>query len=156
MKTKFCSRVHDAVKTGMIGTILQWRKGHFWCFGAFLLCHGWCYRSCKNVHKFDKLLVLVFSMGNRLLQKHNLMALLLLLPCYRAQSIDACKIWVIKGPVTAVQLILFNFANYLPSIAMELEVSEETTHKWQNHNLVTNKYVLPVLRHHCSYQEAIT
>ena len=29
MKTKFCSRVHDAVKTGMIGTMLQYRKGHF-------------------------------------------------------------------------------------------------------------------------------
>ena len=95
----------------------------------------------KCPQKFEKLLVLVFSMGNKPLQKHNLMALLLLLPCYRAQSIDACKIWVIKGPVTAVQLILFNFANYLPSIAMELKVSKEITCKWQNQRSETNKYV---------------
>ena len=29
----------------------------------------------------------------------------------------------------ADRFILFNFANYSPSIAMELEVSEEITHK---------------------------
>ena len=34
----------------------------------------------------------------------------------------------------AVQFILFNFADYSPSIAMELKVSKEITSKW-------NKYV---------------
>ena len=29
IKTKFCSRVHDAVKTGIIGTMLECGKGHF-------------------------------------------------------------------------------------------------------------------------------
>ena len=95
----------------------------------------------KCPQKFEKLLVLVFSMGNKPLQKHNLMALLLLLPCYRAQSIDACKIWVIKGPVTAVQLILFNFANYLPSIAMELKVTKEIMCKLRNQSCETNKWI---------------
>ena len=33
------------------------------------------------------------------------------------------------GCVTAVQFILFNFANCSPSIAMELKVSKETTRK---------------------------
>ena len=37
--------------------------------------------------------------------------------------------------------ILFNFANYWPSIAMELEVSKEITCKWQNQRSETNKYV---------------
>ena len=41
----------------------------------------------------------------------------------------------------AVRFILFNFANYSPSIAMELEVSEEITHKWQNQRSETNNYV---------------
>ena len=121
--------------------MLECRKGHFWCFGAFLLCHGWCYRSCKNVHKFDKLLVLVLSMGNRPLKRHNLMALLLWLPCYRSRGIDACKIWVIKGAVTAAQFILFNFANYLPSIAMELKVTKEIMCKLRNQSCETNKWI---------------
>ena len=34
-----------------------------------------------------------------------------------------------SGCVTAVQFILFNFSNYSPSIAMELEVSKENTYK---------------------------
>ena len=38
----------------------------------------------------------------------------------------------VKGAVTAVQFILFNFANYSPSVAMELKVSNEITGKWQN------------------------
>ena len=35
----------------------------------------------------------------------------------------------LRGCVTAVQLILFNFANYSPSIATELKVSKEITWK---------------------------
>ena len=45
----------------------------------------------------------------------------------------------------AVQFFLFNFANYSPSIAMELKVSKEITYKWQNQRSETNKYVLCVL-----------
>ena len=41
-----------------------------------------------------------------------------------------------------VQFILFNFANYSPSIAMELEVSKEITCKRQNQRSETTKYVL--------------
>ena len=41
----------------------------------------------------------------------------------------------------AVHFILFNFANYLPSIAMELEASKEITGKWQNQRSETKKYV---------------
>ena len=41
----------------------------------------------------------------------------------------------------AVQFILFDFANYSPSIAMELKVSKEITCKWQNQRSETNKYV---------------
>ena len=41
----------------------------------------------------------------------------------------------------AVHLILFNFANYSPSIAMELKVNKEITWKWQNQRFETNKYV---------------
>ena len=37
----------------------------------------------------------------------------------------------LKGAVSWVQFILFNVANYSPSIAMELKVSEEITGKWQ-------------------------
>ena len=37
-----------------------------------------------------------------------------------------------RGCVTAVPFILFNFANYSPSIAVELKVSREITCKWQN------------------------
>ena len=48
---------------------------------------------------------------------------------------------LLKGAVTAVQFILFNFANYSPSIAMELKVSKEITCKWQNKRSETNKYV---------------
>ena len=42
---------------------------------------------------------------------------------------------------TAVHFILFYFANYSPSIAMELKVGKEITCKWQNQRLETNKYV---------------
>ena len=35
----------------------------------------------------------------------------------------------LKGRVTAAQLLLFNFANYSPSIAMRLKVSKEITCK---------------------------
>ena len=41
----------------------------------------------------------------------------------------------------AVLFILFNFANYSPSIAMEIKVSKEITGKWQNQRPETNKYV---------------
>ena len=41
----------------------------------------------------------------------------------------------------AVQFILFDFANYSPSIATELKVSKEITCKWQNQGSETNKYV---------------
>ena len=40
-----------------------------------------------------------------------------------------------------VQIILFNFANYSPSIGMELKVSKEITWKWQNQRFETNRYV---------------
>ena len=46
-----------------------------------------------------------------------------------------------RGCVTAVQFILFNFANYSPSIAVELKASREITCKWQNQRPETNKYV---------------
>ena len=46
-----------------------------------------------------------------------------------------------SGCVTAVQFILFYFANYSPSIAMELKVGKEIACKWQNQRLETNKYV---------------
>ena len=45
------------------------------------------------------------------------------------------------GCVTAVQFILFSFANYSPSIVMELKVSKEITGKWQNQRSETKKYV---------------
>ena len=45
------------------------------------------------------------------------------------------------GCVTAVQFILFHFANYAPSIAMELKRSKEITCKWQSQRSETNKYV---------------
>ena len=41
----------------------------------------------------------------------------------------------------AVQIILFNFANYSPSIGMQLKVSKQITWKWQNQRFETNKYV---------------
>ena len=44
-----------------------------------------------------------------------------------------------RGCVAAVQFILFNFANYSPSIAMELKLSKEITCKWQNQRSETNK-----------------
>ena len=37
--------------------------------------------------------------------------------------------WFLDCCVTAVQFILFNFANYSPSVAMELKVSKEITCK---------------------------
>ena len=46
-----------------------------------------------------------------------------------------------RGCVTAVQFILFNFANYSPSVAMELKLSKEITCKWQNQRSEANKYV---------------
>ena len=46
-----------------------------------------------------------------------------------------------RGCVTAVQFILFNFANYSPSITMKLEASREITCKWQNQRPETSKYV---------------
>ena len=41
-----------------------------------------------------------------------------------------------RGCVTAVQFILFNFADYSPSVAMKLKYM-----KWQNQRSETNKYV---------------
>ena len=55
--------------------------------------------------------------------------------CFLYISIDTV------GCVTAVQFILFHFANYSPSIAMKLKVSKEITCKWQNQRNKTNKYV---------------
>ena len=46
-----------------------------------------------------------------------------------------------SGCVTAVQFILFNFANYSPSIAMELKVSKETASKGRKQRPETSKYV---------------
>ena len=48
---------------------------------------------------------------------------------------------LIRGCVTVVQFILFNFADYYPSIAMDDKVSKEITIKWQNQKSETNKYV---------------
>ena len=45
----------------------------------------------------------------------------------------------------AVQFILFNFASYLPSIAMELKVSKEITCKWHKERFKTNKHVFLAL-----------
>ena len=47
----------------------------------------------------------------------------------------------LRGWDIAVQLILFNFANYSSSIFIELKVSKEITCKWQNQRSETNKYV---------------
>ena len=47
---------------------------------------------------------------------------------------------IIKGAVSR-PVHLFNFANYSPSIAIELKVSKEITCKWQNRRSETNKYV---------------
>ena len=46
-----------------------------------------------------------------------------------------------RGCVTAVEFILLYFANYSPTIAMELKVGKEITCKWQNQRLETNRYV---------------
>ena len=46
-----------------------------------------------------------------------------------------------RGCVTAVQFILFNFASYSPSFAMELKVSKQITCKWHKQKIETNKYV---------------
>ena len=54
---------------------------------------------------------------------------------------QAIEIDVKRGCVTAVQFILFNFANYSPSIAMELKVSKEIACKWPNQRSETKKYV---------------
>ena len=40
-----------------------------------------------------------------------------------------------------VQFILFNFANYSPSIDMELKVSKDIMCKWQNQRSDTNKNI---------------
>ena len=53
--------------------------------------------------------------------------------------------YLLKGCVTAVQFILFNFANYSTSIAMELEVSKKITCKWQNQRSETNKCLLSIV-----------
>ena len=45
------------------------------------------------------------------------------------QSAYVSVVFHFKGAVSAVQFILFNFANYSPSIAMELKVSKEITGK---------------------------
>lgn len=42
--------------------------------------------------------------------------------------------------ITVVQSVLLSLFNQLTLIATELNVCEETTYKWQNHGLVTNKY----------------
>ena len=48
----------------------------------------------------------------------------------------------LKGAVSPQSSsFLFNFANYSPSVAMELEVSKEITCKWQNQRSETDKYV---------------
>ena len=48
---------------------------------------------------------------------------------------------LLGGCVTAVHFILFNFASYSPSIAMELIVSKESTCKRHKQRFETNKYV---------------
>ena len=54
---------------------------------------------------------------------------------------NAFQRFALKGLCSAVQFILFNFANYSSSIAMELKVSKEITCKWQSQRFETNKYV---------------
>ena len=44
-------------------------------------------------------------------------------------KINLNKNVLLKGLVMALQFILFNFANYLPTIAMKLKVSKEITCK---------------------------
>ena len=42
---------------------------------------------------------------------------------------DMCINQILKGLCHAVQFILFNFANYSPSVVMEFKVSKEITGK---------------------------
>ena len=50
-----------------------------------------------------------------------------------------------RSCVTAVHFILFAFANYSPSIAMELKVSKECTCKRQNQRPETNSCLLSII-----------
>ena len=50
-----------------------------------------------------------------------------------------------RGCVTAVQFILFNFASYSPSIAMELKVTKQITCKWHKQKIETNKCPLSTI-----------
>ena len=56
-------------------------------------------------------------------------------------SIYLFFLYSLKGLCHGSRVILFNFANFSPSIPMELKVSEEITCKWQNQRPETNKYV---------------
>ena len=52
-----------------------------------------------------------------------------------------CINQILKRLYHAVQFILFNFADYSPSIVMEFKVNKEITGKWQNQRSETNEYV---------------
>ena len=48
----------------------------------------------------------------------------------------------VKGAVSQESTsFCFNFANYSPSIAVQLKVNKEITGQWQNQRSETNKYV---------------
>ena len=51
------------------------------------------------------------------------------------------RLTTLQGLCHSSPVILFNFANYAPSIAVELKRSKEITCKWQNQRSETNKYV---------------
>ena len=46
------------------------------------------------------------------------------------------------GCVTAVHFILFNFANYSPSIAMELKIGKKITCKWKKSEILDKQTCL--------------
>ena len=63
----------------------------------------------------------------------------------KSKPTRVAMIWLRGAVSRQVQFILFNFASYSPSMAMELKVSNEITCKWQNQRFETNKYVSWVL-----------
>ena len=55
----------------------------------------------------------------------------------KSKPTRVAMIWLRGAVSRQVQFILFNFASYSPSMAMELKVSNEITCKWQNQRSVT-------------------
>ena len=60
---------------------------------------------------------------------------------YRAGAAVVSTITSLRGCVTPLLFILFNFANYSPSIAMEHKARKKIASKWLNQRSETNKYV---------------